>query len=224
VSKWSNKGKGKMAMNIDSKISTAILVLCILWGSIALSSQYTNLVHNGVHAGEQSQGAQNVALGTWAFYQGGGTNTISIGTEAGYKAEMSDGNVFIGDGAGRESSDIKNCIAIGPGEMAGETNVTDAISIGGRIVMRDNVMYITPEAMRHTVYAPIFWFNGNHVLTADRQLVLSCPSNVIIKAGHGLYLQGVKHCDWTPRMVLEDGALQVYTNGVRAGSIPLSGN
>ena len=211
-------------MNIDSRISTAILVLCILWWSVAFSSQYTNLVHNGVHAGEESQGAQNVALGTWAFYRGHGTNTVSVGTAAGYRAEKSDGNVFIGDGAGRESSNIENCIAIGVGEMAGEMNVTDAISIGGRIVMRDNVMYITPDVFRHTVYAPIFWFNGNHVLTADNQLVLSCPSNVIIKAGHALHLQGVKSCDWTPRMVVEDGALQVYTNGVKAGFIPLSGN
>lgn len=208
-------------MNTDSKIATAILAACALWGGIALSAQSTNLVQNGTHAGEGSQGSQNIALGTWAFYQGSGTNTVSIGAVSGYKTTHSLRSVFIGDGAGRESSDIKNCIAIGPGEMAGETNVTDAISIGGRIVMRDNVMYITPEAMRHTVYAPIFWFNGNHVLTADRQLVLSCPSNVIIKAGHGLYLQGVKHCDWTPRMVLEDGALQVYTNGVKAGAIPL---
>ena len=211
-------------MNIDSKISTAILVLCILWGSIALSSQYTNLVHNGVHAGEDSIGMQNVGLGTWAFCRGVGTNTVSIGTEAGYEAKASEGNIFIGRGSGRESLNLENCIAIGPGEMAGETNVTGAISIAGRIVMRDNVMYITPKAARHTVYAPIFWFNGNHVLTADSQLVLSCPSNVIIKAGHALHLQGVKSCDWTPRMVFEDGALQVYTNGVKAGSIPLSGN
>ena len=57
-------------MDIDSKMATAALVLCVLWGSIALGAQYTNLVHNGVHAGEESRGAQNVALGAWAFYQG----------------------------------------------------------------------------------------------------------------------------------------------------------
>lgn len=211
-------------MDIDSKMATAALVLCVLWGSIALGAQYTNLVHNGVHAGEESRGAQNVALGAWAFYQGSGTNTVSVGHTAGYRAEGSVGNVFIGEGSGREAEGIENCIAIGPGEMSGVTNLHGVISIGGRVVIGSGLMWITPDAARHTAYAPIFWFNGNHVLTADSQLVLSCPSNVIIKAGHALHLQGVKSCDWTPRMVFEDGALQVYTNGVRAGSIPLSGN
>ena len=211
-------------MNIDRRIGAAILAACALWGGIALSAQSTNLVQNGTHAGEGSQGSQNVALGTWAFYQGSGTNTVSIGAVSGYKTTHSLRSVFIGDGAGRESSDIKNCIAIGPGEMAGVTNLQDVISIGGRVVVGSGLMWITPDAARHTAYAPIFWFNGNHVLTADSQLVLSCPSNVIIKAGHALHLQGVKSCDWTPRMVFENGALQVYTNGVKAGSIPLSGN
>ena len=190
----------------------------------AVCAASTNLVQNGIHAGEHSSGAQNVALGTWAFYLGSGTNTVSIGTVSGYKTQNASRSVFIGDGAGRESTNLVRCIAIGPGEMAGTENLQDVISIGGRVVIGSGLMWITPDAARHTAYAPIFWFNGNHVLTADSQLVLSCPSNVIIKAGHALHLQGVKSCDWTPRMVFEDGALQVYTNGVKAGSIPLSGN
>ena len=44
---------------------------------------------------------------------------------------------------------------------------------------------------------------------------------MIIKAGHALHLQGVKSCDWTPRMVFEDGALAVYTNGVKVGHVHL---
>jgi hypothetical protein len=200
------------------------LIIAVLGVMSAVCAASTNLVQNGVHAGENSSGAQNVAIGTWAFYAGAGTNTVTIGTASGYKAQNVSRSVFIGDGAGRESTNLVRCIAIGPGEMAGTENLQDVISIGGRVVIGSGLMWITPDAARHTAYAPIFWFNGNHVLTADSQLVLSCPSNVIIKAGHALHLQGVKSCDWTPRMVFEDGALQVYTNGVKAGSTPLSGN
>lgn len=200
------------------------LIVAVMGVISAVCAASTNLVQNGIHAGENSSGAQNVAMGTWAFYGAQGTNIVSIGTAAGYRAQNANRSVFIGDGAGRDSSNLVKCIAIGPGEMAGVTNLQDVISIGGRVVIGSGLMWITPDAARHTAYAPIFWFNGNHVLTADRQLVLSCPSNVIIKAGHGLYLQGVKSCDWTPHMVVENGALQVYTNGVKAGSIPLSGN
>lgn len=200
------------------------LIIAVLVVVSAVCAASTNLVQNGIHAGENSKGAQNVALGTWAFYGAQGTNTVSIGTAAGYRAQDANRSVFIGDGAGREANGLVRCIAIGPGEMSGVTNLQDVISICGRVVVGSGLMWITPDAARHTAYAPIFWFNGNHVLTADSQLVLSCPSNVIIKAGHALHLQGVKSCDWTPRMVVEDGALQVYTNGVKAGSIPLSGN
>lgn len=211
-------------MNIEGRMAAAAFALFAVWGGAAHGAQCTNLVHNGMHAGEGSSGAQNVAVGTWAFYQGDGTNSVSVGHAAGYRARESAGNVFIGEGAGREAVGLEGCIAVGPYEMAGATNLQDVISIGGRVVIGNGLMWITPDAVRHTAYAPIFWFNGNHVLTADRQLVLSCPSNVIIKAGHALHLQGVKSCDWTPRMAVEDGALQVYTNGVKAGSIPLSGN
>lgn len=197
------------------------LIIAVTGIAAAVCSAATNLVQNGVHAGEGSQGSQNVALGTWAFYQGRGTNTVSIGAVSGYKANGALRSIFIGDGAGRESKDLHNCIAIGPDEMSGVTNLSGAVSIGGRVVMAEGLMYITPDPVRHTMYAPIFWFSGNHVITADRQLVLSCPSNVIIRAGHGLYLEGVKHCDWTPRMVFEDGALSVYTNGMKAGVVPL---
>lgn len=197
------------------------LIIAVTGIAAAVCSAATNLVQNGVHAGEGSQGSQNVALGTWAFYQGRGTNTVSIGAVSGYKANGALRSIFIGDGAGRESKDLHNCIAIGPEEMSGVTNLSGAVSIGGRVVMAEGLMYITPDPVRHTMYAPIFWFSGNHVITADRQLVLSCPSNVIIRAGHGLYLEGVKHCDWTPRMVFEDGALSVYTNGMKAGVVPL---
>lgn len=204
-------------------MKTVFSMMVAFW-ALSVSALTTNLVQNGAHAGEGSGGSQNVALGTWSFYDGEGTNVVTIGATSGYRTKGAIRSIFIGDGAGRESKDVHGCIAIGPGEMAGVTNVSGVVSIGGRVVSGGGLMYVTPDPLRHTVYAPIFWFNGNHVLTADSQLVLSCPSNVIIKAGHALHLQGVKSCDWTPRMVVEDGALQVYTNGVKAGFIPLSGN
>lgn len=205
-----------------------MLAVCVAWSAV-LCAASTNLVPNGVHAGEGSDGIGNIALGSWAFFQASGTNAIAVGPQAAYKARGASRSIFVGDGAGRGSTNLVRCIAIGPDEMAGAANMDDTISVGGRIVIGENMMWMTPEAIRHTLYAPLFWFNGNFVLTADHQLVISCPSNVIIKAGREVFvtnavLEGVKSCDWTPRMVVENGALQVYTNGVKAGSIPLSGN
>ena len=190
----------------------------------------------GTFAGKEAQGIQNVGIGYSALYSASATNTVAIGQAAASGIEGSVRNVFIGQDAGRNSTNLFGCVGIGTGVFCGSNAETNAISIGNRIVVADDLFFITPDEMRPFIFAPIWWSGGNLVFQGDDHVVVACPSNVVIKAGVEvsitnavLYGSKMKVGDsaysleeWTPRLVVEDGSLAVYVDGEKIGTVAIS--
>ena len=151
--------------------------------SSVLSLFGTEAAFIGTFAGKEAQGMQNVGIGYSALYSASATNTVAIGQAAGSKIEGSVRNVFIGQDAGRNSTNLFGCVGIGKGVFYGSEGETNSISIGNRMVFSEDLFFITPDEMRPFIFAPIWWSKGNLVFQGDNQLVIASPSNVIIKAG-----------------------------------------
>ncbi len=121
---------------------------------------------------------------------------LTLGHKPGYNSDRLAETVLIGSYAGAFSTNLVNCIGIGPAALYGVRNATNVVQIGSHLYADDDMFYLRANSATVSTNAPLYYKDGTLTINADLNVTGTFPGNLLPLSATFTYPQQSSFVGW----------------------------